>query len=283
MIPDQGLPLFLDQDLHDALGLSEEPYGMFYADAVPPDALLPEACMPIAAQLAQNGQVDMKAVRGHFSCVLNKLRAARRKRTAAAFAADRFGCVGGSFFLGFHRPQIDFIAHYVSTGFPGTPVRGERYLDSPETTRRFFAASMPPPAPARFCVFKPLSRFAQDETPLLIVFFGRAEVLNGLCTLTAFVSGDFHAVRTPFAAGCASLAAWPLRFLAEGQPLAVLGGADPSCRPYLQVDEMTFSVPLSLYRAYQERWRESFLTTPTWSGVRKKIERSNRVWESSRK
>ncbi len=169
------------------------------------------------------------------------------------------------------------IACYVSTGIPGK-LPGERYLPSPEVTRRFFIEAEPRTAPARFCVFKPVGQFKDDETPEIVTFFARGEVLSGLCTLAAFVTEDFEVVVSPFGAGCSSIVSWPLLYLARGVSKAVLGGWDPSARKFMKTDEATFSIPYGLYRLFLEKWRDSFLLTQTWEGVKKKIAKSRQAF-----
>lgn len=261
-----------------ALGLSEEPFGIFYTDTEPSEGFSPDCGPPLSLDLERQGKVDWQEVFGSFSCVMGKLWLARKKRTAAWFEATRYGCPGGSFYLGFHAPQLDFITCYISTGIPGTPVAGERYQPSPEAARKFFTDVPPRPAPAKFCVMKPLSLFQDGETPELVAFFARGEVLTGLANLAAFVTGDLEAVAAPFGAGCGFLVTWPLFYLAAGRTRAVLGCGDPSARKHMKPDEMTFTVPFALYRKFLARWEESFLTTPTWGVVRKKIARSKAAW-----
>ncbi len=269
----EQLPEFLD-----ALGLTEEPYGIFYTDVEPGEGFAPHAGPPLSLDLERQGKVDWPTVFENFSCVLGKVWLARKKRTAAYFDASRYGCPGGSFYLGFHKPQLDFITCYVSTGIPGTPVHGERYLPSPESARRFFTEIDPRPAPARFCVFKPVTQFVTGETPELVSFFGRGEVLTGLANLATFVTDDFEAVAAPFGAGCSFMVTWPLLYRARGRSRAVLGCGDPSARKFMKPDEMTFTVPYALYQAFLARWRESFPTTDTWGTVKKKINRSREAW-----
>ena len=264
--------------LLESLGLSEEPYGIFYTDIEPTEGFAPTVGQPLSLELEQQGKVDFQEIFKNFSCVLGKLWLARRKNAAAYFEAGRYGCPGGSFYLGFHEPQLDFITRYVSTGIPGTPVHGERYLSSPEVARRFFTDIQARPAPARFCVFKPLSHFSTSERPELVTFFARGEVLEGLCNLAAFVTDDFEVVATPFGAGCSFMVTWPLHYLAQGKPRAVLGCGDPSARKFMKPDEMTFTVPFVLYDAFLARWRESFLVTDTWDMVKKKIVKSKEAW-----
>jgi hypothetical protein len=60
---------------------------------------------------------------------------------------------------------------------------------------------------------------------------------------------------------------------------AVLGGFDPSARKYMKTDELTFTVPLSLYRKMLEALPESmFNIGNNWEVVRKKVDRSAKAW-----
>ena len=86
----------------------------------------------------------------------------------------------------------------------------------------------PRPAPARFCLFKPINLFGEDENPELVIFFSRPESIAGLNQLATFVTNDFEVVNSPFGAGCSNIVTWPLRYLAQGKLKAVLGGWDPS-------------------------------------------------------
>jgi hypothetical protein len=60
---------------------------------------------------------------------------------------------------------------------------------------------------------------------------------------------------------------------------AVLGGWDPSDRKFLKPDEITLAVPWERFARMVKRYRESFLTRPTWAMVKKKIELSRKVWK----
>lgn len=265
------------KDFMDALGYLEEPMGIFYSDEKPAQGFTPKPSdLPTAEKEAQ-GQVDWGAVFGNFSCTLGKIYLARKKRCAAYFDANHFGCVGGAFYLGFMKPQTSTVVHYVSSGVPGV-MEGEHYVDSPDNCREYFQFMDPPPAPARYCVVKPLSQFKDDEEPLLVSFFARPEVISGLHQLAFFITNDPEAVMSPFGAGCANLITWPLKYMSQGKSKAVLGGWDPSCRKFLNTDEVSFSLPWQMFQEMNSRWSESFLTTPVWQGVKKKIARSRKTW-----
>jgi len=52
-----------------------------------------------------------------------------------------------------------------------------------------------------------------------------------------------NGVITPFDSGCGSIVAVAMRELESEEPKAVLGGLDPSMRPYVKQPLLTFSVP----------------------------------------
>ena len=265
------------RDFLAVLGLDEEPMGMHYTDKEPDKGVTPDPkVLPTAEQEAKGG-VDFGAVFANFSCVIGKIWLARKKKTAAYFDREHYGCLGGAFYLGFLKPQLQVVSHFISTGIPGR-FPGERYFESPEISRKFFATIDPRPAPARFCVFKPLSQFSEDETPEIVTFFARAEIISGLNQLAVFVTNDFEAVSSPFGAGCTNVVSWPLRYLSQGKLKAVMGGWDPSERKFLRPDEITFSVPHEMFGRMVARWQESFLSTDTWTTVKKRIAMSKRKW-----
>ncbi len=264
-------------ELVEILGLKEEPFGVYYTETRPVEGFSPKpADLPDRAKEAA-GEVDWGVVFQNFSCVIGHIWRARKKKTAAYFDSGQFGCLGGAFALGFVKPQCHTIIHYVSTGVPGQ-LEGECYIGSPEELDRIFAYMDPRPAPARWCVFKPLSLFEPEEEPELVVFFARPEVLAGLHQLAAFVTNDPEAVVSPWGAGCQNMTAWPFHYLAKGRNKAVLGGWDPSARKYFKTDELTFTVPPKMFSEMVHRWRESFLSKEIWQLCRKKAARSDRAW-----
>ena len=261
----------------EALGCLEEPMAVFYTDKKPETGFSPEKCKLPTAKDEETGNVDFQELLETYCCGLRELRLARKKKTIAWFGPENFGCQGGAFSLGYVKPQIEMVACVISTGIPGIR-EGELYQESPQAVRYFFNTLDPRPAPAPYIVFKPFSQLAQDEEPELVAFFCRPEIASGLHQLAVFVTNDMEAVMSPFGAVCGNLVAWPLHYLARGKEKAVLGGWDPSGRKYMDVDEITFSMPFSLYRKMLDRWQESFITAMEWSIVKKRIAKSNKAW-----
>jgi len=261
------------------LGLSEEPFGVYYDDTKPENAFGPKPGVPVSRELEEQGKLDMQEVMKSFSCVMGNIWLARKKHRAAFISTEEYGCVGGVFYCSMMKPNLGFIEYYVTTGFPGTPLHGERYLPSPEAMRKFLAQVNPREAPAKYCIFKPLSLFTQSQEPEFVIFFVRPEVLTGLFTHAAFTTGDVECVAAPFGAGCTNMIAWPLYYKEQGVEKAVIGGFDPSARKYMKTDELTFTVPLSLYKKMLAALPESmFSVDGAWQEVRKKVARSAKAW-----
>ncbi|MFW5490660.1 MAG: DUF169 domain-containing protein [Desulfovibrio sp.] len=263
----------------DYLGLQEEPFGVYYSDTLPEKAYGPKTGVPISRELEDAGKLDMREVMKSFSCVVGNIWLARKKKGAAFVSAEEYGCLGGVYYTSMMKPNLRFIENYVSTGFEGTPLKGERYMPNPEAMRKFVRKVEPRDAPGRYCIFKPLSQFTDEVQPEFIIFFARPEVLTGLFTQATFTTGDMECVVSPFGAGCTNIVAWPLYYKEKGMEKAVLGGMDPSARKFLKTDELTFTVPLSLYEKMLAALPESMFAHETdWKGVRKKVERSAKAW-----
>jgi hypothetical protein len=122
----------MKQDIIQKLGNSSsfqawmKSYGIYYTDRQPTEGFSPEPMDLPSREKESKKEINWGAVFGSFSCVIGNVWRARRKRTSAYFSAERYGCPGGVFWLGFMKPQTETIIHYVSTGVPGY-MEGECY------------------------------------------------------------------------------------------------------------------------------------------------------------
>ena len=236
--------------LGEMIGLRHEPLAFYYSDVAPP------------------GFQPKPETR---RCLIAVLSRARRGETVF-FDRDTTGCPGGSTYLGFceARPEID---QFVSTGIPGK-MEGEHYKESPELVRAFREAHPPLPAPARYAVFTPVSALVEGQVPLVILCFASPDELAGLVGLAGYARAD-DSILAPFGSGCGVLISRALYEAKNPQPRGVLGMFDPSARPYVQADELSFSAPLALWEEMLDNAEESFLQTKTWATLRRRIAKSN--------
>ena len=174
--------------------------------------------------------------------------------------------------MGFRETSRPNIEYFLSCGIPGQ-MEGERYIKTPELAREYFRKMKPRPAPASYCVFKPIERFQNEEKPEVVVFFGPPDILSGLFTLTNYTLESTDAVYTPFGSGCSTILTYPLKEAEKGKPRSILGMFDVSARPMVEMDVLTFSMPYSIFLKLLSNVQGSFLQTESWKKVLQRIQK----------
>jgi hypothetical protein len=235
----------------EALALREMPFAAFSAGAVPEGSLTPK----------------------NSRCVLGILRLARKRRQTVTIMNHDNLCPGGRFYSNLDGAVTDFIPAFVSTGMEGV-FEGERYCKSPEIVSSYLDQVRLEADPLPYRILKPIDMLDENEIPEVIVFFETPDVLSGLYTLVQFETGDNESIIAPFGAGCAGVYTWVKRYLQEGKERAVIGGFDPSARPFMAPDELTFSISFSLFKRLMGSYRESFLFTHSWQVIKKRIQKT---------
>lgn len=253
----EKLELFME-----ALGITEEPMGIYYTDKTPATGFTPKKQISLS-RLPEESDGEMNWI----SCVLGKIRRARREKAAAYFDQEHYGCLGGAFFMGFKSYYEDFEPSLLAAGIPGK-MDGEQYVDSPEVGKAFYDAFKPPKATGSVLVIQPLSLFKENEQPELVVFFPDREAMIGLNALTVFLTSDPEAIQMPFGQGCCGLISWPRRLQQEGKTKAVIGAFDINCLKYLKNNELTYTIPFNLFLDMLEKWPRSLLGTKAWKRIK---------------
>jgi len=208
------------------------------------------------------------APKGH-QCLIGSLARVRRG-TALSFHKDALGCPGGKRYLGFARELMPDFEYFLSCGIPDR-LEGERYKKSPELVREIMAHAPKFEAPARFIVFKRWDLLDERDTPDAVVFFAKPDVLSGLFTLAGYDEVRPDAVYAPFSAGCGSIVLYPLLEKAQEHPRCVLGMFDVSARPFVLPETLSFAAPMEKFARMVSHMEESFLITPSWEKVKKRI------------
>ncbi|MCU0913890.1 MAG: DUF169 domain-containing protein [Planctomycetes bacterium] len=193
-----------------------------------------------------------------------------RTGQSLCFDAQALGCFGGKRYLGFDDTLMPNFEYFLSCGIPGK-LEGERYKKTPALVKAGLAKMAKFDAPGKFIVFKRWDELTEADEPDVVVFFARPDVLSGLFTLANFDVADPNGVFTPFAAGCGSIVQYPYREQASDSSRAVLGLFDVSARPFIPEDMLSFAVPRNKFERMIDNMAESFLITPSWAKIRKRI------------
>lgn len=207
-----------------------------------------------------------------FVCDLTKV----RNGTDLAFDTDSISCRGGRRYCGYEPNLFPDFRYFLSSGIEGK-LEGERYKKTPELVDTWQKEIRVIPASGRHLLFKRWDMLKTDDNPSVVIFFARAEVLSGLFTLANYDRADPYGVIMPMGAGCSSLVHYPWHEEQSDDPKAILGMMDPSAQPCDPLDTLTFAVPMKKFTRIVTEMDESFLSTPTWEKVKKKILQSQPV------
>ena len=239
----------------------------------------PGAELPITFEVGEDRVTDGKAkTPAGWRCFVCDL-ARVRKGSSLVFDGTSITCSGGLFYLGYESQRSENFRYFLSSGKPGI-VEGERYKKNPEIVDAMTARHVSLPAEGKTYTFKRWDMLTAEDNPDVAIFFARPEVLSALFTLASFDQSDPDGVICPFGSGCSSIIHYPRLEQKRDTPRAVLGMFDPSARPCVPVDILTFAVPMKKFEKMIENMDESFLITKTWEKQKAKIVKSNAVHSS---
>jgi hypothetical protein len=210
-----------------------------------------------------------------FVCDLMKV----RKGRDLAFSADSVTCKGGCLYCGFSQERPPDFGYFLSYGIEGK-LKGERYKKSPDVVDEWQTNINPISSAGQYLLFRRWDHLDEYDNPLVVIFFARAEVISGLFSLANYDRRDPFGVITPMGAGCSSIIYYPWQEELSDDPRAVLGLMDPSARPCVPTDILTFAVPMKIFTRMIRDMDESFLITESWEKVKRKIEQSRKIHTS---
>ncbi len=213
--------------------------------------------------------MEKAAQAGTWRCLINALSSVREGQPLA-FDADSIGCPGGKRYTGFTQKVMPNFEYFLSCGLPGR-LEGERYKKTPELVKEAMAHAPAFAAPAPFIVFKRWDKLEESDTPEVVIFFARPDVLSGLFTLANFDEAEQNGVIAPFGSGCSSIVQHPYLEGKSARPRAIIGMFDVSARPYVPSDVLTFAAPINKFSRMIENIDESFLITNSWRKVQERI------------
>jgi hypothetical protein len=233
-----------------------------------------ESDLPITFGIGPDtGSIPKAPVPKGWKCLICDL-ARIRKGLSLSFDQESLTCSGAKFFLGYTTERAPEFRYFLSYGKPGV-VEGERYKKSPEIVDQSTGHTVQIPAEDMCYTFKRWDQLTEADSPEVAIFFARPEVLSGLFTLANFDQTDPNGgVICPFGSGCSSIIYYPWLEQQKEHPRAVLGMFDPSARPCVMPDVLTMAIPMKKFVRMIGYMEESFLITPSWERVKRKIRQS---------
>lgn len=106
-----------------------------------------------------------------------------------------------------------------------------------------------------------------------VIFFATPDILSGLVAWCHFDTNAPDAVCVPFGSGCSVITAQVVQENKLGGKRTFLGMFDPSARPCVEDNILTYSIPINRFEEMCETISETFLikTTNDWQIVKNRI------------
>lgn len=202
------------------------------------------------------------------SCLICEL-AKVRKGASIYFNYERIMCGGAKRYLGYTDKMRPGFEYFLSCG--NSRMEGERYLRTPEQVKEFMKNQQVLPGKDRNIVFKRWDKLNEKDEPEVVIFFAKPDVLSGLFTLANFDQTEPNGTFTPFGAGCGSIVYYPYLENKSERQRAVIGMFDPSARPCVPENVLTFAVPMKRFETIVSYIEQSFLITGSWSIIKQRI------------
>jgi uncharacterized protein (DUF169 family) len=203
-----------------------------------------------------------------WSCLICELSKVRNGKSLW-FNKDSLGCGGSRRYLGYTEKMRPGFEYFLSCG--NESMEGERYIRTPEMVKELMKNQKTLPVNGKNIVFKRWDKISETDEPAAVIFFATPDVLSGLFTLANFDQTEPNGTYTPFGAGCSSVVHYPYLESMSERPRAVIGMFDPSARPCVPENVLSFAVPMIKFEKMIGYMEESFLITDTWETVRKRI------------
>jgi len=201
-------------------------------------------------------------------CELSKI----RKGESLAYNEGTLLCGGAKRYLGFTDKMRPGFEYFLSCG--DAEIEGERYIRTPEMVSEIMKNQKKLSPPGENIVFKRWDNLTREDSPDVVIFFAIPDVLSGLFTLANFDQTEPNGTFTPFGAGCGSIVHYPYHEIKSQRPRAVIGMFDPSARPCVPGNVLTFALPMLRFEKMINYMEESFLVTETWKNVMKRMEKT---------
>jgi hypothetical protein len=206
-----------------------------------------------------------------WSCIIYEL-AKVRSGSSVVYNAERIQCGGAKRYLGYTDKMRPGFEYFLSCG--NEKMEGERYLRTPELVKEYMKDQHTIPCAGRNIVFKRWDKLVETDEPDVVIFFAKPDVLSGLYTLANFDQSEPNGTITPFGSGCGSIIYHPYLECKSERQRAVIGMFDPSARPCVPENVLTFAVPMKRFEKMIGYMEESFLITRTWDTIKKRINKN---------
>lgn len=171
-------------------------------------------------------------------------------------------CGGGGLYTAF-TPMPERVLTFVS--------QVEHYKQTPEQVKEYVNELEIVLTDKKYMNFVRIDKVSTLDDVEGILFFATPDILSGLTSWAFYDNNAADAVSTPFGSGCSTIISFAVRENRINGSRCFLGMLDPSARPLVPKNELTFVIPACRFKEMLTTMRDSALFQHAFSVVKKRI------------
>ncbi len=196
-------------------------------------------------------------------CFFKGLQAARDGQPVS-LSADVIGCGGGKLYTGFSD---------MPERVPGFVSLKEKYKKTPEMVVDYVNGLGMNRAEKPYLNFIRIDKAESFEETEGVFFYATPDLLSGLCGWAFFDINEPDAVVSHFGSGCSTVVSMTVVENARQGHRCFIGLLDPSVRPWVGKNELSFTIPFSRFSQMMETMKDTFLFgSHAWEKVKHRLE-----------
>ena len=196
-------------------------------------------------------------------CFFKGLQAAREGEPVS-LSVDVIGCGGGKHYTGF-SPLPEYVPTFVSLK--------EKYKKTPEMVADFVQSLGIEMSSKPYLNFIRIDKATSFKDVEGILFFATPDELSGLCGWAFYDNNDSNAVVSMFGSGCSTVVTAAINENRRQGQRCFIGLFDPSVRPWVGKNELSFTIPFSRFVTMMDTMRDCFLfDSHAWEKVKQRLE-----------
>ncbi len=218
------------------------------------------AQLPLLFGYSDTALADTAKIGG---CFFKGLQAAR-EGTPVSLSAEVIGCGGGKLYTGF-SDMPERVPNFVS--------QTEKYKRTPEMVAEYVKNLQMPRATKRYLNFVRADRAEALDGFEGVMFYATPDMLSGLCGWAFYDSNEPDAVVAQFGSGCSTVVSMTVVENARHGHRCFLGLFDPSVRPWVGSNELSFTIPMSRFVVMLDVMRQCFMFgSHAWERVKARMQ-----------
>lgn len=196
-------------------------------------------------------------------CFFKGLQAAREGHPIS-LSVDVIGCGGGKLYTGF----ADMPEHV-----PGFVSLKEKYKKTPEMVVDYVKGLGMSRTTKPYLNFIRIDKAESWDGVEGLLFYATPDMLSGLCGWAFFDNNEPDAVVSRFGSGCSTVVSMTVVENAKRGHRCYIGLFDPSVRPWVSKNELSFTIPYCRFVAMMETMKDCFLfDSRAWEKIRQRLE-----------